>query len=94
MCRNLTPWVGNVATRCDEMGSDQQRLEAFVDHQGGAPLTHTTRRTWDRDIDLLEEDPIPDWRAELVDLAADDSEWIIREVSAGVAPQRRQPTEP
>ena len=51
-------------------------------------MSQMTRRTWDRDIDLLEEDPIPNWREELVDLSADDSEWVIREVSTTTAADR------
>ena len=51
-------------------------------------MNRMNRRMWDRDIDLLEQDPIPHWREELGDPATDDPDWVIRDVPAEPAGPR------
>ena len=43
-------------------------------------MSHARRNVWDLDIDVLEDDVQPSWRAELADLPAEDVDWVFREV--------------
>jgi hypothetical protein len=41
-------------------------------------MTDDPRKEWDRDIESLEEDPIPSWRTEELD--PEEVEWVIRDL--------------
>ena len=49
-------------------------------------MRQARRNVWDLDIDVLEDDLLPSWRAELADLPVEDVDWVFREVPRTPAP--------